>query len=68
MNIVETNKKTMIAFGDLMSGTVFRDAGEIFLVTEDIANRNAVNMRTGDMICFDDDAEVEMLRDAKLII
>lgn len=68
MNIVETNKKVMIAFGDLMSGTVFRDAGEIFLVTEDIANRNAVNMRTGDMICFDDDAEVEMLPNAKLVI
>ena len=68
MNIVETNKKTMIAFGDLMSGAVFRDAGEIFLVTEDISNKNAVHLSTGQMYAFDDEAEVEMLPNAKLII
>ena len=68
MTIVETNKKHMIAFGDLMGGTVFRDAGEFFLVTEDIGNKNAVNIRTGDMICFNDEAEVEMLPNAKLVV
>lgn len=68
MTVVETNKKHMIAFGDLMGGALFRDAGEFFLVTEDIANRNAVNIRTGEMVCFDDEAEVEMLPNARLIV
>ena len=68
MNIVETNKKHMIGFGNLVGGELFKDAGEYFLVTEDIDCRNAVNVKTGEMICFDDDAEVEALPNAKIVV
>lgn len=68
MNIIETNKKTIIAFGDLMSGAVFRYLDSIYIVTVDTDCGNAVALDNGEMCYFEDEREVETLPNAKLII
>ena len=63
MDIVYKNKKNKVAFKAIAIGDVFSYEGTLFMSTVEILSAagklyNAVNLDTGDLICFDDHDEV----------
>lgn len=72
MKIEKKNPKKVVAFGDVLAGTVFRDKNEAVCMKiagtygQYILCRNAINLDTGSLYSYDDDEEVEILEDAIL--
>lgn len=70
MKVEKKNPEKIVAFKDVLAGTVFKGAtGMICMKLEaeyEELPRNAVNLNSGSLYLYDDDEQVEILKDAVL--
>lgn len=72
MKIEKKNPKKVVAFGDVLAGTVFKRAKTEMVCMKLEAEyeelpRNAVNLNSGSLYLYDEKEEVEILEDAVLM-
>lgn len=71
MKIEKKNPKKVVAFGDVLAGTVFKRAKTEMVCMKLEAEyeelpRNAINLETGSLYLYDDADKVEVLENAVL--
>ena len=73
MKIEEKSVANIIPFGDVPEGTVFKDKYEVVCMKvagnyeKSVLSRNAIDLVTGSLYLYDDDEQVEILKDAVLM-
>lgn len=67
MEISHPYKTEQLKLIYVKSGSLFKSGDEYYLLTNSASQTTAVNVRTGKIVCFNADTEVEVLN-AKIII